>query len=284
MTEILVCSGVKKSFDGKTEVLKGVDLAVRKGDFISILGASGSGKSTLLTILGGMDAPTEGKVLFEGKALSELKEKDLAKLRRTKVGFVFQFFNLAPYLTVEENIFLPIVLDGKSPSKYREKFTFLTDYLKITPLIKKMPSELSGGEQQRTAIARALIYEPDIIFLDEPTGNLDSGSAEDIMKLLRSINKDTSTTILQVTHSEQNALCGNRLIRIKDGLIVSEEIIEENIAEDQTLESEEETAVTDSDEAVTEKDEENIDKEDKISACEDKEDVCAEEENTREGK
>ena len=129
MTEILVCSGVKKSFDGKTEVLKGVDLAVRKGDFISILGASGSGKSTLLTILGGMDAPTEGKVLFEGKALSELKEKDLAKLRRTKVGFVFQFFNLAPYLTVEENIFLPIVLDGKSPSKYREKFTFLTDYL-----------------------------------------------------------------------------------------------------------------------------------------------------------
>ena len=272
MTEILVCSGVKKSFDGKTEVLKGVDLAVRKGDFISILGASGSGKSTLLTILGGMDAP------------SELKEKDLAKLRRTKVGFVFQFFNLAPYLTVEENIFLPIVLDGKSPSKYREKFTFLTDYLKITPLIKKMPSELSGGEQQRTAIARALIYEPDIIFLDEPTGNLDSGSAEDIMKLLRSINKDTSTTILQVTHSEQNALCGNRLIRIKDGLIVSEEIIEESIAEDQTTESDEAKAVTDSDEAVTEKDEENIDKEDKISACEDKEDVCAEEGNTREGK
>lgn len=227
MTEILVCNGVKKSFDGKTEVLKGVDLVVRKGDFISILGASGSGKSTLLTILGGMDAPTEGKVMFEGKVLSELKEKELAKLRRTKVGFVFQFFNLAPYLTVEENIFLPLVLDGKNPTKYREKFTFLTDYLKITPLIKKMPSELSGGEQQRTAIARALIYEPDIIFLDEPTGNLDSGSAEDIMKLLQSINKDTSTTILQVTHSEQNALCGNRLIRIKDGLIVSEEIIKE---------------------------------------------------------
>lgn len=227
MTEILVCKGIKKSFDGKTEVLKGVDLVVNKGDFISILGASGSGKSTLLTILGGMDTPTDGEVLFEGKSLSALKEKQLAALRRTKVGFVFQFFNLAPYLTVEENIFLPLALDGKNPSKYREKFKFLTDYLKITPLVKKMPSELSGGEQQRTAIARALIYEPDIIFLDEPTGNLDSGSAEDIMKLLQSINKDTSTTILQVTHSEHNALCGNRLIRIKDGLIISEEDIGE---------------------------------------------------------
>ena len=241
MKEILVCKGIKKSFDGKTEVLKGVDLVVNKGDFISILGASGSGKSTLLTILGGMDVPTEGEVLFEGKSLSALKEKQLASLRRTKVGFVFQFFNLAPYLTVEENIYLPLVLDGKNPSKYREKFKFLTDYLKITPLVKKMPSELSGGEQQRTAIARALIYEPDIIFLDEPTGNLDSGSAEDIMKLLQRINKDTSTTILQVTHSEHNALCGNRLIRIKDGLVISEEVIAEASSTDGRSGAEEES-------------------------------------------
>ncbi len=218
---ILKASDVKKSF-GKYEVLKGVSLTVNEGDFISILGASGSGKSTLLTILGGMDKADGGKVVFEDKNVSEMKEKELAALRRTKVGFVFQFFNLAPYLTVEENIFLPLVLDGKNPKNHREKFDYLIKYLKIENLTDKLPNELSGGEQQRTAIARALIYEPEIIFLDEPTGNLDSASAEEIMVLLKSVNADLKTTVLQVTHSEKNAAFGNRIIRISDGQITED--------------------------------------------------------------
>lgn len=226
MTGILTAENVRKSFDGKTEVLKGVSLAVNKGDFISILGASGSGKSTLLTILGGMDSASEGRIIFEDRELNTLKEKELAALRRTKVGFVFQFFNLAPYLTVEENIYLPLILDGRNVKNYRAKFEFLIKYLKIEGIVKKMPAELSGGEQQRTAIARALIYEPDIIFLDEPTGNLDSASAEEIMKLLQNVNKELKTTVLQVTHSEKNAAFGNRLIRISDGLITEDSFIE----------------------------------------------------------
>lgn len=225
MTVILQTTDVKKTFGGKFEALKGVSLTVEKGDFISILGASGSGKSTLLTIFGGMDRADGGTVVFDGMDIGKLKEKELGKLRRTKVGFVFQFFNLAPYLTVEENIYLPLNLDGKNTKDYREKFEFLIKYLKIEKLVKKLPAELSGGEQQRTAIARALIYEPEIIFLDEPTGNLDSASAEEIMLLLKSVNKEMGTTVVQVTHSEKNAAFGNRIIRIKDGLIASEEAV-----------------------------------------------------------
>lgn len=222
MTAILAAEDVRKSFDGRTEVLKGVRLTVNKGDFISILGASGSGKSTLLTILGGMDVPDGGRVVFEGRDLGSLKEKELAALRRTKVGFVFQFFNLAPYLTAEENVYLPLILDGRNVKSYREKFDFLVKYLKIENIVGKMPAELSGGEQQRTAIARALIYEPDIIFLDEPTGNLDSASAEEIMTLLRRVNEELGATVLQVTHSEKNAAFGNRLVRISDGRITED--------------------------------------------------------------
>lgn len=221
---MLVAKGLKKSF-GETEVLKGIDLTVEDGDFISILGASGSGKSTLLTILGGMDRATSGTVTLDGEELGQLKEKELAVLRRRKVGFVFQFFNLAPYLTVRENINLPLILDGKNPKNYKEKFEFLTEYLKITGITEKMPSELSGGEQQRTAIARALIYEPQIIFLDEPTGNLDSESSEEIMLLLQRLNVELKTTVLQVTHSEQNARYGTKIIRIKDGRIAIEDIV-----------------------------------------------------------
>lgn len=224
---MLKAEGLKKSFDGRTDVLKGVDLTVEKGEFVSILGASGSGKSTLLTILGGMDRPTEGAVYLDERKISGLKEKELAVLRRTKVGFVFQFFNLAPYLTVGENINLPLILDGKNTKDYAEKFDFLIKYLKIEDIVDKMPAELSGGEQQRTAIARALIYEPEIIFLDEPTGNLDSESSEEIMRLLKKVNEELGTTVLQVTHSEHNATYGTRLIRIKDGRIIEDTVIKE---------------------------------------------------------
>ena len=238
MTVILSAKGLKKTFDNKTEVLRGVDVTVNEGDFVSILGASGSGKSTLLTILGGMDVPTEGTVVFDGKDLGTLKDGELAALRRTDVGFVFQFFNLAPYLTVEENIYLPVILDGKSIRNYKERFDELVKYLKIEHVIDKMPDKLSGGEQQRTAIARALIYQPKIIFLDEPTGNLDSGSAEEIMNLLKSINRDFNTTVLQVTHSEHNAGFGNRIIRIVDGAVTEDIHLEapENNEEEQTEE------------------------------------------------
>ena len=236
---MLTATNLKKSFDGKTEVLKGVNLTVEKGEFISILGASGSGKSTLLTILGGMDRPTDGEVTLDGVKISDLKERDLAVLRRTKVGFVFQFFNLAPYLSVGENINLPLILDGKNVKNYAEKFDFLTKYLRIENIINKMPAELSGGEQQRTAIARALIYEPEIVFLDEPTGNLDSESSEEIMQLLKNINSELGATVLQVTHSEHNARYGTRLIRIKDGLITEDALLMPVESEERTENGEE---------------------------------------------
>ena len=215
---ILSAQNVIKNF-GETKVLRGVNLEVEKGDFLSIVGASGSGKSTLLTILGGIDRPTSGRVLLGNEEISSYDEKKLAILRRTKVGFVFQFFNLAPYLTAEENVLLPLILDGKNPKHYKKKLDDLVSYLGISDIMHKIPSKLSGGEQQRVAIARGLIFDPEIILLDEPTGNLDSASAEGIMQLLSSLNKDMGATVAQVTHSMQNASYGNRLITIKDGMI-----------------------------------------------------------------
>lgn len=220
MSELLRAENIRKSF-GNNEVLKGISLTASEGDFISIRGESGSGKSTLLNILGGMDRPDGGSVVFDGIRLDGLKERDLAKLRRTSVGFVFQFFNLAPYLTVSENIKLPLMLERKKISDYEDKYRRLVEYLRIENITDRLPSELSGGEQQRTAIARALIYEPKIIFLDEPTGNLDSRSAEGIMLLLKDINLTLRTTILQVTHSEINASYGNKCIEISDGKTVA---------------------------------------------------------------
>lgn len=215
---ILSAQNVIKNF-GETKVLRGVNLEIEKGDFLSIVGASGSGKSTLLTILGGIDRPTSGRVLLGCEEISSYDEKKLAVLRRTKVGFVFQFFNLAPYLTAEENVLLPLILDGKNPKHYKKKLDDLVSYLGISDIMHKIPSKLSGGEQQRVAIARGLIFDPEIILLDEPTGNLDSASAEGIMQLLSSLNKDMGATVAQVTHSTQNASYGNRLITIKDGMI-----------------------------------------------------------------
>lgn len=220
---VLEVKNLSKIFPNMTDyVLQNINLKIEKGDFVSILGASGSGKSTLLTILGGMDMPTQGEVFLSGTDITKLKEKELAKLRRTKIGFVFQFFNLAPYLTVEENIILPMVLERKTQKEYGEKLKYYLDYLKLTSFAKKLPSKLSGGEQQRVAIARGLIYQPEIIFLDEPTGNLDSKTAIEIMELLQEINKEFNTTIVQVTHSEVNATYGNKIIRIQDGNILEE--------------------------------------------------------------
>lgn len=220
---MISAENITKVFNGNLKVLDDVSLQIDKGDFLSIIGASGSGKSTLLSILGGIDKPTSGKVFLDGAEISALSEKELAKLRRTKIGFVFQFFNLAPYLTVYENILLPVILGGKQNKASADKAASLMDYLGITAQKDKLPSTLSGGEQQRTAIARGLIFDPEVIFLDEPTGNLDSRTGRETMELLKKINADMGMTIVQVTHSLTNAKFGNRIIEIEDGRIKTHE-------------------------------------------------------------
>lgn len=221
---LLEAKNIDKSFIKGFKVLDNVSLIVEKGDFISIEGASGSGKSTLLTILGGIDRPDSGEILFIGNDISKMTEKGLAVLRRTKIGFVFQFFNLAPYLTVKENVLLPIILDKKKVSDYDKKADELLRNLGIYDYKDRLPATISGGEQQRVAIARGLIFQPEIIMLDEPTGNLDSKNSVAIMELLTAINKDMGMTIIQVTHSKENAHYGNKIITIRDGSIVSNTI------------------------------------------------------------
>ncbi|MFI3229055.1 MAG: ABC transporter ATP-binding protein [Bacillota bacterium] len=218
---IIEVKEVSKSFINNVFILNKVSLDINAGDFVSIVGESGSGKSTLLTIMGGIDRPTSGSVMFDGEELTAMNESQLATLRKTKLGFVFQFFNLAPLLTVYENIMLPIVLGSNKVKDYEEKALELMEYLGITEHKNKLPAKLSGGEQQRVAIARGMICDPEVILLDEPTGNLDSKNSNEIMQLLKKINKEKGTTIVQVTHSDHNALFGNKIITIVDGKIES---------------------------------------------------------------
>ena len=217
---ILLVKNVSKSFVEGVKVLDNVSVDIEKGDFVSIVGQSGSGKSTLLTIMGGIDRPSSGSVTIDGKDITEMSEKELAVLRRTKVGFVFQFFNLAPYLTVRENIMLPLILGGKVTKEQEIEIDKIMERVGISQYADRLPSKLSGGEQQRVAIARGLIFSPEIIFLDEPTGNLDSKTGVEIMELLKSINQNIGTTIIQVTHSTSYAEYGNKIITIKDGKII----------------------------------------------------------------
>lgn len=216
---LLQAKNVTKYF-GENCVLNDVSIDIEKGSFVSIIGASGSGKSTLLTILGGIDKPTQGTVTLDGEEISAMSEKQLAILRRSKLGFVFQFFNLAPYLTAEENVLLPIMLSGKVTEEHRARAKELMEYLGVEEQKDKLPQKMSGGEQQRVAIARGLIINPELILLDEPTGNLDSRNSAEIMNLLKRINEEMGTTIVQVTHSDLNAQYGDRIIAIKDGKIL----------------------------------------------------------------
>jgi putative ABC transport system ATP-binding protein len=202
-----------------TAVLKNISVQISRGEFVSIMGPSGSGKSTLLYILSGLDAPTKGNVLINGRDIAGLDDGKMSVMRRRNIGFVFQFYNLIPNLNVEENIMLPILLDGKDMKEYRQSLNEILNIVRLTERRKHTPRELSGGQQQRVAIARALINNPDSIFADEPTGNLDSKSGTEILTLLREINREQGKTVLMVTHSKDAAQYGNRTIYVRDGVV-----------------------------------------------------------------
>lgn len=200
-----------------TKVLKDISLQVMQGEFVSIMGPSGSGKSTLLYILGGMDTPTSGQVFLNGMDISRFEDEKMSRIRRQKIGFVFQFYNLIPNLNVEENIMLPLLLDGKKMSEYKKQLYQILEIVGLSDRRRHTPRELSGGQQQRVAIARALIGSPEILFADEPTGNLDSKTGIEIMNLLREINQTTGQTIIMVTHSPEAAKSSSRVITVQDG-------------------------------------------------------------------
>lgn len=204
----------------KVVALDHVSFSVEKGEFVAIVGASGSGKSTLLHLIGGVDRPTSGKVYVNGQDIYKFDDDKLAIFRRRQVGLIYQFYNLIPILNVEENITLPLALDGRTPDK-----TKLNDMIKLLGLEARknhLPNELSGGQQQRTSIGRALITNPSIILADEPTGNLDSKSSDEIVALLKKSNKELNQTIIMITHNMEIAKVADRIIKIEDGKIVSE--------------------------------------------------------------
>ncbi|MBO3445592.1 ABC transporter ATP-binding protein [Clostridium sp. CCUG 7971] len=203
--------------DNKVEALRDINLCIEKGKFTSIIGPSGSGKSTLLHCISGLDSITSGKVILDNKDISKLKEEELAKLRREKFGFIFQSFNLIPVVNIYENITLPIDLDDKKVDKnYIYK---IIDLLGLKDKINKFPNELSGGQQQRVAIARALANKPDIIFADEPTGNLDSKTTDEVMDLLKECVKSFGQTLVMITHNNEIANMSDRIIKIQDGKV-----------------------------------------------------------------
>jgi len=220
--EILQAKALKKIYgsgENAVHALDGVDLSVQKGEFVAIVGTSGSGKSTLLHMLGGLDRPSSGKVIVDGKDIFSLKDEALTIFRRRKIGFVFQAYNLVPVLTVYENIVLPIQLDG---GKVNQDFIRqIVETLGLSERLGALPSQLSGGQQQRVAIARALASGPAIILADEPTGNLDSKTSQDVLSLLKVTSQKFAQTIVMITHNEEIAQLADRIIRIEDGRIVS---------------------------------------------------------------
>ena len=222
--EILKVENLTKIYGkGTTKVvaLDNVSLTVEKGEFVAIVGASGSGKSTLLHLIGGVDRPTSGKVYIDGKDIYSFDDDKLAIFRRRQVGLIYQFYNLIPILNVEENITLPLSLDNRKVDN--DKLKNLLKELGLENRKNHLPNELSGGQQQRTSIGRALITSPTIILADEPTGNLDSTSSDEIMDLLKKANKEYKQTIIMITHNMEIAKCADRIIKIEDGKIVSED-------------------------------------------------------------
>ena len=207
--------------DTMVRALDNVSFSVEKGEFIAIVGPSGSGKSTLLHILGGVDTPTSGKVIIDGTDISALDETALAVFRRRQIGLIYQFYNLIPILTVEENLTLPMLLDGRKPDK--NQLASLVERLGLENRLSHLPNQLSGGQQQRVSIGRALMSNPAIVLADEPTGNLDSENSREIVSLLRSFNREFNQTVIMITHDEKIALSADRIISIEDGKITRNE-------------------------------------------------------------
>jgi putative ABC transport system ATP-binding protein len=201
--------------------LDDVSLDVPEGGFISVMGPSGSGKSTLLHLLGGLDGPTSGDVLLRGKPLSGLSDREVTLARRGSVGFVFQFFNLVPVLTVSENIALPLVIAGMRPESYRARLDDVIERVGLGDCVDKLPSQISGGQQQRTAIARAIFPEPAVVLADEPTGNLDTRTGRQVLELMKALQTDHGQTIVIVTHDPRAAAFGDEVIYLEDGQIRS---------------------------------------------------------------
>ncbi len=210
---------------GRNEItaLAGVSLDVRKGEFAVIMGPSGSGKSTLLHLIGGLDWPNRGEVLVDGRIISQMPDDQITLLRRNKIGFVFQFFNLLPMLTAFENAMLPLILDKQPKAQASSRSELLLKRVGLESRKNHLPGELSGGEIQRLAIARALVFNPPILLADEPTGNLDSRTGGAILDLMRHINREESCTVVMVTHNREAAAYGDRIIHLRDGRIVEEE-------------------------------------------------------------
>lgn len=222
---MLKVTELKKTYGSKDlqfEALKGINLTVTDGEFVGIMGPSGSGKTTFLNMIATIDNPTSGEINYDGINPQTLDAKKLAEFRRQQLGFVFQNFNLMPTLTVEENIILPLTLDGEKVKVMKEKVKVLAENLGILSLLNKRISEISGGQAQRVAIARAMIHNPQLILADEPTGNLDSKSSADVMHLLKTLNEKQQATILMVTHDPYAASFCQRIIFIKDGQLVHE--------------------------------------------------------------
>lgn len=228
MSNIQVEKLTKTYGSGATAVtaLDRVNLTIREGEFVAIMGPSGCGKSTLLHLLGGLDKPSEGQVLIAGHNLSDLNDDKVTELRRRKIGFVFQFFNLIPVLNAVENAALPITLDGAKPADAKAKATTWLTKFGLADRLHNRPDQLSGGQQQRVAIARALVADPDLILADEPTGNLDTRSSDEIASLLRDVAKEYKRTVVMVTHDPRIAAYADRIIFLKDGKVVDETLLE----------------------------------------------------------
>jgi putative ABC transport system ATP-binding protein len=228
MSNIQVEKLTKTYGSGATAViaLDHVNLTIRESEFVAIMGPSGCGKSTLLHLLGGLDKPSEGHVLIGGHNLSELNDDKLTELRRRRIGFVFQFFNLIPVLNALENAALPVTLDGVKPAEAKEKATKWLTQFGLADRLANRPDQLSGGQQQRVAIARALVADPELILADEPTGNLDTRSSDEIASLLRDVSKQYKRTVVMVTHDPRIAAYADRIIFLKDGKVVDETLLE----------------------------------------------------------
>jgi putative ABC transport system ATP-binding protein len=225
MNAIVTATDVRRRYgegDAAVDALAGVTTSFERGRYSAIMGPSGSGKSTLMHILAGLDRPTSGSVVLDGVEITDLDDGDLTRLRRDKLGFIFQFFNLIPVLTAEENIVLPLSIAGQKPD--REWVRQLVDTVRLGDRLTHRPAELSGGQQQRVAVARALISKPAVVFADEPTGNLDSKSSEEVLRMLRRSVDELGQTVVMVTHDPEAAAYADRLVVLRDGLVVHDAV------------------------------------------------------------